>query len=102
MPNPNFRVPEVVDLGANMSTIDDVIRQMQIDEAEGATKLSPIEYARLRGIAPQKVYRALRLGKLVWDRCECGRRVVVVSDVDEYFGLGGTSDSTEAQGEDSN
>jgi hypothetical protein len=70
-----------------MGGIDDAIKAMQ-DDVEGATKLPPIQYAKLRGIYPQKVYGALRNGKLVWDTCDCGRRVVVVEEADEYFKLG--------------
>lgn len=65
-----------------MGGIDDAIKAMQ-DDVEGATKLPPIQYAKLRGIYPQKVYAALRSTKLEWDRCNCGRRVVDVEAADE-------------------
>ena len=68
--------------------IDDLIREMQRDDLEGATKLPPIQYAKLRGIYPQKVYKALRSHKLEATRCDCGRKVVVVAEADEYFKLG--------------
>jgi hypothetical protein len=67
--------------------IDDVIKQMELDEWDGATKLPPIQYARLRGIYPQKVYGAIRNGKLERTRCECGRPCVEVDAADEYFGF---------------
>jgi archaeosine-15-forming tRNA-guanine transglycosylase len=71
-----------------MGGIDEVIAEMKRDELEGATKLPPIQYAHLRGMYPQKVYAALRHGKLKQVVCECGRKVVVVEEADEYFKLG--------------
>jgi hypothetical protein len=67
--------------------IDDAIRAME-EDTEGATKLPPIQYAKLRGIYPQKVYAALRNRKLAWGWCDCGRKVVVIEEADEYFKLG--------------
>jgi hypothetical protein len=71
-----------------VANFDELFEQMQKDELEDATKLTPIEYARLRGIRPQAVYRALRHHKLEWDRCECNRRVVVVEKADRLFNKG--------------
>jgi hypothetical protein len=68
--------------------IDDILKEMEKDDLEGATKLPPIQYGKLRGIYPQKVYAALRAGRLKWDRCECGRRVVNVEEADKLFKLG--------------
>lgn len=68
--------------------LDDLIEQMKKDDLEGATKLPPIQYAKLRGIYPQKVYAALRSRRLEWSTCECGRKVVVVDDADKFFRLG--------------
>jgi hypothetical protein len=71
--------------------IDELMAQIEADEREDFLelvenpKLTPIDYGKLRGIRPQKVYAALRSGKLTWDRCDCGRRVVVVSEADELF-----------------
>jgi len=71
--------------------IEDFIRQAQEDEAndrtEQQTKASPIDYARLRGMRPQKVYAALRAGRLAWSTCECGRRVIVIAEADEVFNV---------------
>jgi hypothetical protein len=71
-----------------MGGIDDLFEQMQKDDLEGATKLPPIQYAKLRGIRPQRVYAALRAHKLDPTTCECGRKVVVVEEADELFKLG--------------
>lgn len=68
--------------------IDGLLREMERDDLEGATKLPPIQYAKLRGIRPQKVYAAIRNGKLEPTKCECGRKVVVVEEADEHFRLG--------------
>jgi len=68
--------------------IDDFIRQAEEDELADATKLPPIQYAKLRGIYPQKVYAAIRARKLEERNCDCGRKIVVVEEADEYFKLG--------------
>jgi hypothetical protein len=68
--------------------IDDFIAQAEADELADAIKLPPIQYAKLRGIYPQKVYSAIRAGKLEQRNCDCGRKIVVVEEADEYFKLG--------------
>lgn len=68
--------------------IDDFIREAEEDERADATKLPVIEYAKLRGLYPQKVYAAIRARKLVQHWCECGRKVVLIEEADEYFKLG--------------
>lgn len=68
--------------------IDGLLREMERDDLEGATKLPPIQYAKLRGIYPQKVYKAIRDKKLEPTKCDCGRKVVVVEEADEFFKLG--------------
>jgi hypothetical protein len=76
-----------------MGGIDDLFRQMQeddlADKVELTTHATPIEYARARGMAPQKVYYALRnhRDKLNTEQCKCGRRVLSISRADEYFGI---------------
>lgn len=64
---------------------DELFEQMEKDELEDATYLTPRDYAKLRGIYPQRVYAAMRNGKLTWTRCMCNRRVVVVAEADELF-----------------
>ena len=70
-----------------MGGIDDAIKAME-DDSEGATKLPPIQYAKLRGMYPQKVYAAIRKGKLPLVFCDCGRKVVVIDDADRFFSKG--------------
>lgn len=72
--------------------IDDFIKQLEQDEladkVESTTHATPIEYARARGITPQKVYYALRnhRDKLNTEQCKCGRRVLDITLADNYFG----------------
>jgi hypothetical protein len=68
--------------------IDDFIEQMKLGDLEGASKMAPIPYAKSRGIYPQKVYAAIRKGKVAAQHCDCGRTVIVVEEADEYFKLG--------------
>lgn len=72
-----------------MSGIDDLFKQIEADEladyADTVTKLTPIEYARLRGIAPQLVYYRLRNRALKWHRCNCGRKVIDIAEADAVF-----------------
>lgn len=64
---------------------DELFEAMKRDEAEGAKWLSPIEYAKSRGIKPQLVYHHIRAGHIVKFACECGRPVIDVADTDEFF-----------------
>lgn len=77
--------------------IDDLIRQMQADEEadriELQTKATPIEYARLHGMAPQRVYYFLRNHstrngvQLAAEQCVCGRKVIDMKLADTFFGF---------------
>lgn len=53
------------------------------DQAATVGKLSPSEYAKLRGLAPQLVYYYLRTSVLKEERCACGRKVIDVLASDE-------------------
>jgi hypothetical protein len=64
---------------------DELIEAMERDEAEGATKLSPREYGRLKGIKPQLVYYYIRTGKLTLEVCICGRHVIDVESANAFF-----------------
>jgi len=63
---------------------DELIEQMQADESEGAIKLSPREWAKLRDVTPQLVYYWLRNDKIETETCICGRKVIDVKKADEY------------------
>lgn len=64
---------------------DELFAQMEADENEGATKLSPREYGKLRGITPQLVYHHIRAGHIKKENCLCGRSVIDVAKADEFF-----------------
>jgi hypothetical protein len=68
--------------------LDELLAQIEEDERHDATLLPPIQYARLRGIYPQRVYKAIRNDrhkKTIWKFCDCGRLVVIVSEADKLF-----------------
>lgn len=70
---------------------DELIAQMQRDELEGASKLSPRDYGKLRGIAPQLVYYHIREGHIKKETCLCGRSVIDIEQADIYFKKGSHS-----------
>lgn len=74
-----------------MLSTEEALAAMERDEAEGAVKLSPREYALLRGKKPQLVYYYIRKGKLELEQCICGRNVIDVEAADTFFR--GTSES---------
>lgn len=88
-----------------MGSIDDLLRQMQEDElsdkVELTTHATPIEYARARGMTPQKVYYALRnhRDKLNTEQCKCGRKVLDIIAADSYFGFKENDDTDETDSE---
>jgi hypothetical protein len=53
------------------------------DQADEVGKLTPREYAKLRGMSPQLVYYYIRNKVVTEERCVCGRRVVDVKAADE-------------------
>lgn len=53
-----------------------------------ATKLSPIEYGKLRDIKPQLIYYHIREGHIVKETCACGRPVIDIELADKYFKRG--------------
>lgn len=71
-----------------LMNLDDLFDEMQEDELHDAEFLSPREYAKLRGMAPQLVYYYIRTGKIEKQRCICGRPVVRVQAADEATGKG--------------
>jgi hypothetical protein len=64
------------------------MRQMEADELDGPPKLSPVDYGKLRGIQPQLVYYHIRAKHITWSHCDCGRKVIDVSEADEFFKKG--------------
>jgi hypothetical protein len=82
--------------------IDEFESQVRKDELEDQPLITPVEYGRLRGIAPQLVYYYIRNKKLATQICPCGRRCVVKEEADEHFRRIGklrtANDSEEASG----
>lgn len=72
---------------------DELMRQMELDDLEDATKLSPRDYGKLRGIAPQLVYYHIRQGHIDKERCLCGRSVIDIDKADQYFKKGPHTDA---------
>jgi hypothetical protein len=68
--------------------LDDLRQQMEMDDLSDATKLSPREYGKLRGISPQLVYYHIRQNHIKQEHCICGRNVIDVQAADEYFKKG--------------
>lgn len=64
---------------------DELLAQMERDELDGPPKLSPVDYGKLRGIAPQLVYYHIRQKHITTEHCNCGRKVIDVKEADEYF-----------------
>lgn len=64
---------------------DALIEQMKIDDLDGPPKLSPVDYGKLRGIAPQLVYYHIRAKHITTEHCNCGRKVIDVQEADEFF-----------------
>jgi hypothetical protein len=64
---------------------DEFLEQMERDEFEGAEKLTPIEYGKLRGRSGQNIYYHIRAGHIELETCQCGRKVVDVKAADDYF-----------------
>lgn len=75
-----------------MLSTEEVIAAMERDEAEGAVKLSPREFALLRGIKPQLVYYYIRKQKIRLEQCICGRNVIDVESADKFFHKGTEAD----------
>jgi hypothetical protein len=63
--------------------LDEFADELERFELEGATKLTPREYGKLRGMAPQMVYYYIRIGVVDVERCQCGRRVIDVDLTDK-------------------
>lgn len=81
---------EHVDLNIKVSSNMDELRAMieadeLADKAEALKKMTPVEYARMRGIAPQLVYYYIRSGRLEKEQCICGRGVIDVESADQVL-----------------
>jgi hypothetical protein len=79
--------------------LDDIVAEMEREDADGAIKLSPREYARLRGKKPQLIYYYIRTKRLALEQCICGRNVIDVEAADAFFnGDGGSPEAGTTEG----
>lgn len=68
-----------------LANIDALIDAIKRDELDGATHLTIMDYAKLRNLYPQRVYKAVREAKLGTRKCDCGRKVIDVLEADILF-----------------
>lgn len=68
-----------------VSSQEDLDRLELEDQAQEVGKLSPREFAKLIGVAPQMVYYYIRTGKIELEYCICGRKVVDVKLATNVF-----------------
>jgi hypothetical protein len=67
--------------------IDELMEQMRLDEEGDAEWMTPIRYARHRGLHPQQVYAWLRQAKFEHaKKCDCGGHwEIYVPEADEFL-----------------
>lgn len=81
-----------------MANFDELRRQMEQDELKDQidatlagetkgeqTKMTVIDYARAKGMAPQRVYYYIRTGRIKQEKCICGRWVLDIRSAEEFF-----------------
>jgi len=78
--------------------IDEFEAQLRADEAADQPLITPVEYGRLRGIAPQLVYYYIRNKKIETKICPCGRRCIEKEAADEHFRSIGKLPPQDAEG----
>ena len=65
---------------------DEDFERLEIeDQAQEVGFLTPREYAKIRFMQPQLVYYHIRNKHIEVELCRCGRKVINVKAVDEYF-----------------
>jgi hypothetical protein len=86
--------------------MDDLQRQIEADELAdkeelthaGVLKMSPIEWARKRGLQPQLAYYYIRSGHIKVEDCICGRPVIDIASADAYLVEKAARDRARASG----
>jgi hypothetical protein len=68
----------------NLNT-DQLFKLMAADEAGDAPLITPVNYSKIRPIAAQLVYYAIRTHKLPTAICNCGRKCINKQDADNYY-----------------
>lgn len=65
---------------------DDELDRLELeDQVQEVGKLTPREYARLRGMNAQLIYYHVRKDNLKIELCICGRKVLDVKTTDRFF-----------------
>ena len=66
-------------------TEEDLERLELIDQAETVGTMTPRDFAKLYGVAPQLVYYYIRTKKLPVEYCQCGRKVISYEQAKALF-----------------
>lgn len=61
-------------------TPEEIEADIERFETEGATKLSPSDFARHMGMTPQLVHYYIRTKVIAKEMCVCGRKVIDVEE----------------------
>lgn len=77
--------------------IDEFEKELAAFENEGPEFLSPCSYAKIRSISGPQVYQWIRSKQLSWKYCECGRKVINVTEADNLMRLKGKLPPESAQ-----
>lgn len=64
---------------------EELQRQIEEDELEDATHMTPRDFAKLQGVSPQLVYYYIRTGKIESQQCLCGRKVIDKEQARQVF-----------------
>lgn len=65
--------------------IDDIVKDMEAFDNEGAEFMTPVQYAKVRPVQAPQVYGWMKSGKINWQRCQCGRKIINVQEVDDFL-----------------
>lgn len=65
--------------------IDEVLKDMEAFENEGAEFMTPVQYAKVRPVQAPQVYGWIKSGKISSHRCLCGRKIISVQEVDDFL-----------------
>jgi hypothetical protein len=78
---------ERVEVGSIDEFLELVKKDEAVDQATVQTKMPINDYARARGIAPQRVHYHIRAKHLKKEQCICGRYVIDILAADQVFGF---------------
>lgn len=84
-----------------MSNIDDILKDMEAFDREGAEFMTPVQYSKIRPVQAPQIYGWLNKGVLNWKRCDCGRKVINVQEADDLLRSKGKLPPLVGEGSDS-